>query len=54
MYTREQRYTDDYIVRMINVLLDNILSKLVGKVFHHIIAISAEPNCAQFLYSCEA
>ncbi|KAK3103369.1 hypothetical protein FSP39_018776 [Pinctada imbricata] len=55
----ENKYTETYIIQMLNFLIDNIFVVFGGKVFRQIVGIPMGTNCAPlladiFLYSYEA
>ena len=55
----KNKYTEEDIIKMLEILVDNIFVVLAGKVFQHIIGIPMDTNCATlladiFLYSYEA
>ena len=55
----KNKYTKDDIVRMLDLLIDNIFVECGGVIFQQVIGIPMGTNCASlladlFLYSCEA
>ena len=55
----KSKYTEEYIIKMLEFLVDNIFVVFAGKVFQQIIGIPMGTNCAPlladiFLYSYEA
>ena len=55
----KNKYTEDYIINMLEFLVDNIFVVFGGKVFQQIVGIPMGTNCAHlladiFLYSYEA
>ena len=49
----DNMYTADKICKMIEFLIDNIFVQFEGCLFHQIIGIPTETNCAPLLYSYE-
>ena len=57
-FSRDNKYTANYICKITECLVDNIYVRFGGQVFKQMVGIPMETNCAPlladlFLYSCE-